>query len=123
MAKWLVRLSNGEIVKEAEHVADEKTPWLKLLDKMRVEKLWITEISIVSEGHRFNLPSEKGSPHFSEFAPSNPESFYCYRRLGIEQAGLAEQFLVIGARYPSYYLEVWVSETDSQHSWSLVKPV
>jgi hypothetical protein len=132
--KWQVSLSNGETFYEDKEpfnfIADEKSPWNRLIQYTADNKCLITSLSLFymykGERRTFNLPSAGNNPKFKAFFDvAKPIDFNFCRHIAMdmntrESVGNEESFSVIEAIYSDYKLQIWVDDNNPQNCWSLV---
>jgi hypothetical protein len=133
---WQVSLSNGETFYEGkgkfQEIADQPSPWQKLLKYIAEKKLVITSLSLYTKlGQHFNLPSSGKNPKFSEFELlEKPIDYLMFRKISrdmdivdMKVAGseINGWFTVIEAIYPDHRLQLWVDEKNTNNCWVLVK--
>ena len=117
---WNVSLSNGENFQEGkgkyQNIKGELSPWLRLTEYIKENRLSITSLHL-SDGERsWHLPSHGKNPKFSVFAYARrPHSYRFFRKMGKDikadgSTGSTDIFTVIDAHFDSFRLQLWVSE-------------
>jgi hypothetical protein len=133
--KWFVSLSNGETLYESKgnycDIKGEPSPWLRLLKYTQENKLEITSCGLYTDdGKIFNLPSNGKNPKFKDFAEiEKPLDYLVCRKLARDivmvgdrpqKTEISDWFTVAKAFYPTYTLEIWVDENNTNNCWTLV---
>lgn len=126
--KWKVSLSNGETFYEDKGnfkiVPGEKSPWQRLLLYIGNNNCSITYLGLYTDNNiTWNLPSSGKNPKFSIFSKSlKPIGYKMFRASGCD-VSMSEGFnyddyTVIEAEYENHLMQIWVSENNSDNSWS-----
>ena len=136
-----VSLNDGQTLQEGRgslaEVEGGDSPWRKLLAILEKDSLSIVSLVLVTDdGRTFNLPSSGKNPNFRPFREADkPLSFRVERHVGSEsvwdgksdpnaqEKHLKDWYTVAIAVYNEYELQLWVSELDTKHCWTLAVPL
>lgn len=126
--KWFVSLSDGQTIYEEKGdyktIEGELSPWQRL--QKHLDNKRITSLSLYTDdGKRFNLPSAGRNPKFKVFAEAEmPQGYNFFRCAGADikngKAQEYEVYAVAEAIYPNKKLQIWVSESNPDNSWTVV---
>jgi len=121
-ARWVVGLSNGEVIVEGTgkfiESKNEVSPWQKLLLYKTEKKLDINSLQIRIHGRIYSLPSNK--PKFGGLVPLD---FNYFRKAVADcnsngsDSELVEKYICIEAIYRDFKIRLWVDEMGFKNSW------
>jgi hypothetical protein len=120
---WNVSLSNGENFRECTKPfleVPELSPWQQLERYLEEVGAHVTSVWLSSpNGTRFNLPPiSNRHPRSRIFLNAEkPILLRAYHKNVSGTGGLKEWFAIAEAQYPTYKLQLWVSEHDPKVSW------
>lgn len=129
-----VSLNDGRTLQEDKGILAEVdgklSPW-NILKEILSDSFTLRIVSLsllTDDGQTYNLPSAGKNPNFGPFRQSEiPKSYRVERakatesvRLDVADLDIKEWYTIAVAVYNEYELQIWVSELDPKHSWSLV---
>jgi len=128
-ARWFASLSNGENAVEGvgkfEEIANELSPWQKLLSYVKENNLTITGMQIRIDGRTYTLPSIN-----PKFGGNAPLSYKFGRKVAADMMSdnmsdikLSEMHIFITAVYEEFECTVWVDEMGRRNSWVSIRKV
>lgn len=130
--KWQVALSNGQQILEDNDFKNDETSsaWQKLLSYISDNNLEITSLSLLTSDNRtFNLPSGGKRPRFKAFYDvDKPAGYRFFHTVGADVVSStgekhSEKFAVVEAQYPTYRVQLWVDEVNTNNCWVLVERI
>jgi hypothetical protein len=124
-AKWIVYLSDGQVVKsdELEEIDSSKTAWLQLMDYLRDKvELEIRSIQLVINGVVYNTPSI--SKRASVVSDGDPCRFWCFQKVGrlIYGGADVDHWYGLSYRVGEYRHYTWVN-TQTNETYSEVHSI
>lgn len=129
MTQWKAVLSDGSIFTEGqtpfEYVPGKPSPYLRLIEYLKLKNLKIASLSIISGTQTFNLPSPSNYPKFSLFIKNiRPAELAFFRMFGINSGSDNQDiYAVAQATYENgQKLQLWVGEEPPGECWVLAVP-
>lgn len=140
---FIASLSDGQTIVENKGdwcwLEGLKSPWQRLVRYTAENKLLITSLSLYTPlGTTFTLPTIGGKPRFKGYTNLTPEEqpidyevkrFIAQehdvgvkmKKAEVKKTAIEEFYTIAEAIYKEHILQIWVSEINLNHSWTVYK--